>query len=114
MNQETWEICNNYHWPGNVRELENTIENACVMSDGEIIEKNDLPFYLLTNEKSKLSGNENEFEIKGADYTLKIEHAEKIIIEQSLLDAGGNRTKAAKNLGISIRTMRYKVKKYGL
>ncbi|MCP4726058.1 MAG: sigma-54-dependent Fis family transcriptional regulator, partial [bacterium] len=100
-----------YDWPGNVRELENAVENAVVMCEGDMINVEDLPLYLKSRSKiaTKVDLLDEEW-----DYTKQIENSEKQIIEKALEKTNHNKTKAAELLGISLRTMRYKVKKYML
>lgn len=106
------DICINYDWLGNVRELEHAIENAVVMGEGETI----LPAHLPFNVSSDTSGEKElvTFGESEGSYNEKMDLAEKMIIQDALRKTEGNRTKAAKLLGISLRTMRYKVKKYNL
>ena len=111
---EAFKILMSYEWPGNVRELENAIENAVVMSDGGMITPHDLPAYLkgsktittpllsIINEKNDLS------------YRDKLEACEREIIRQALIESDNNKTRAAKKLGFTLRTLRNKVNKYSL
>jgi len=94
-----------YSWKGNIRELENTMERAVLMSEGGII----LPEHLL------LDITENEFESEAsfsvnAGYTVR--EMEKELIFRTLEDVNENRTHAAELLGISIRTLRNKLREY--
>jgi two-component system response regulator FlrC len=93
-----------YHWPGNVRELENTVERAVLISEGPQIG----PEHLLLDrdldgpaisEKSSLVG-------------LTVKELEQRLIDQTLKHVNDNRTYAAKMLGISIRTLRNKLREY--
>jgi DNA-binding NtrC family response regulator len=94
-----------YSWKGNIRELENTMERAVLMSEDGII----LPEHLL------LDIAENEFESEAifsvnAGYTVR--EMEKELIFRTLEDVNDNRTHAAELLGISIRTLRNKLREY--
>jgi len=112
ITKEALDICLDFHWPGNVRELENAIENAVVMSEGTSITEKDLPSYL--HATSLVPSIEiNDIELNG-NFDSQMHQAERLIFERALKEAGGNRTKAAEKLGISLRTMRYKVRKYNL
>ncbi|MFQ6091113.1 MAG: helix-turn-helix domain-containing protein, partial [bacterium] len=106
------DICLNYHWLGNVRELEHAIENAVVMGEGDTILPEHLPFNVASG-TSREGESVRVSELEGS-YNEKMDLAEKTIIQEALRKTDGNRTKAAKVLGISLRTMRYKVKKYNL
>lgn len=91
-----------YDWPGNVRELENVIKRAYALGKGDTIEIGDIPRYIW-------DGNENF----PPDF-LSVEEAEKKAILQALKASGGNKTRAAKLLGIGRKTLYDKMKKYGL
>ena len=95
----------NYSWKGNIRELENTIERAVLISEGGVI----LPEHLLLD----ISENEPELETNfsvNAGYTVR--EMEKKLIFRTLEDVNDNRTRAAELLGISIRTLRNKLREY--
>lgn len=101
----------NHSWPGNVRELRNTIERAVLLACGSIIGPDDLA---LTKVK-RLDGNGNGMapvEIL-PDKGLKLEELESVLVSQALEKTGGNVTRAAKLLGISRDTMRYRIDKHG-
>jgi two-component system response regulator FlrC len=85
-----------YAWPGNVRELQNTMERIAILSDG-IIEPDDLP---ITS--------------TGPARPVLFKDIERNAIEQALTENQGNRTRAAKQLGISLRTLQYRLKEYSL
>jgi DNA-binding NtrC family response regulator len=95
-----------------VRELENAMENAVVMTENNWIKPEDLPFYI----KPRRSGDNltGILDLDSSNYKEQLEIAEKMIIEKALQETDGNKTHAAKRLGFSIRTMRNKVKKYGI
>ena len=114
ISSDALQILSNYKWPGNVRELENSIENAVVMCNKKSIEVDDLPQYLHARDlagKGIPAINLPEDEL---DYSKQLEILEQQIIRKALEKQEFNKTKAAELLGISIRTMRYKVKKYNL
>jgi transcriptional regulator with PAS, ATPase and Fis domain len=85
-----------YDWPGNVRELENVLERAVILWD-DVIEPEHLP---LTDEAS--------------ERPMRFKDIERKAIEDALAMNDGNRTKAAEQLGISVRTLQYRLKEYGL
>jgi len=91
-----------YHFPGNIRELENIIVRAIVLARGEYITKDELPVSLIRTAKPGQSGKLNE----------AITSTEKQMIAAALNRTNGNQTKAASELGISERVLRYKMKKY--
>lgn len=112
ISDEALQLCLNYSWPGNVRELENAIENAIVLGEGVTILPEHLPFgiFAKSNGKVKMDFLRNA----GKSYKDKMEAAEKSILLEAIKEAGGNKSEAAKILDISLRTMRYKIKKYEL
>ncbi|HLE08057.1 MAG TPA: sigma-54 dependent transcriptional regulator [Thermodesulfobacteriota bacterium] len=93
-----------YNWPGNVRELENVIERAGMLAKETFIRVDDLPQYL--REKKAAKG------LDAAD--IPLEEAIKGHIEAVLKHANNNRTKAAKILGISRRSLIRKIEKYSI
>lgn len=90
-----------YDWPGNIRQLRNVVERACLLSRGEIILPEQFPAKIYKKE-------EISFEKKG---TL-MEDMERNTILRALAKVNGNRTQASKDLGISRRSLIYKLQKY--
>jgi len=118
ISAEGLELCLGYEWPGNVRELENAIENAVVLGEGETLLPEHLPVTVSMRKGAAADFDEaevNEFFIaSGASYREKMEAAEKLVLEEAIRRADDNKSEAAKQLGISLRTMRYKIQKYKL
>lgn len=112
ISKEVIDICMRYEWFGNVRELEHAIENAVVMGEGDTILQEHLPFNIFSG--TTKNGETATLHNSNDSYNEQMDVAEKTIIQNALKKMDGNRTKAAKLLGISLRTMRYKVKKYNL
>ncbi len=101
---ETIELLQKYRWPGNVRELENIIERATLMCEEDTL----LPSHLFFDEEDIQTGKTQPLEnFKGTIYAM-----EKELINQTLEEVNGNKTKAAESLGISIRTLRNKLAAY--
>jgi transcriptional regulator with PAS, ATPase and Fis domain len=103
---ETERILESYDWPGNVRELRNVVESALAVCDGDQLEPRHLLFFKPrrrdpTIERLPLAGK-------------TLESIEKAAIQQTLEQMNGNKTRAARALGISASTLYEKVKKYGL
>ena len=96
-------------WPGNVRELEHAIERAAVLADHERLEPADF-------RKEPLPAPRSSQEQGAGSGTLRdaVEAAERQAIAAALQAAGGNRRAAAKQLGVSLRTLFYKIDRYQL
>lgn len=94
-------------WPGNVRELENLMERAVLLVDAEQIQPHDLDFV------AGLGGNAPSASPEDAGAgVLPLREMEKRMIFRALDDHEGNRTRASKVLGISVRTLRNKLNEY--
>jgi two-component system response regulator AtoC len=101
-----------YSWPGNVRELKNVIERAMILTDQEWITPDKLPFELRELEETEPpEKGGRELETLG---DLSLEQMEKVHISKVLKRFEGNKSKAAKLLGISRATLREKIRRYQL
>lgn len=107
LTQEAFDIIMKYDFPGNVRELENLIERSVVFARDNQITLDDLPPHIFTYSSSRSQNGK-----LGLDG--QVEELEKKLIESALLKAGGNQSKAARELEISERKMRYKMQKHDL
>lgn len=96
----------NFNWPGNVRELRTAIEHAVVLSKGERVTLRDLP------PSVRHGGAVEPKLVLGKDLTVK--DAEKQLIIRALKETDGNRTHAAKKIGMSRRTFHRKLHEYHL
>ena len=106
---DTLELLLNYSWPGNVRELRAAIESAVVMCRGDRISARDLPRTVRAD--TALASDPGRVLAKN-DLTVK--EAEKQLIIRALKDTNGNRTLAAKKIGMSRRTFHRKLHTYHL
>jgi len=100
-----------HRWPGNVRELRTAVEHAVVLGKGETIALRDLPVEVRSGGVSSVE-TENR-PVLGVD-TLTVKEAEKQLILRALKEANGNRTLAAKRVGMSRRTLHRKLHTYHL
>ena len=100
----TMVLLKKYRWPGNIRELGNIIERSCLMCQGDTL----LPAHLFFDDEP-LSPSKKDAapKLSGTIYEM-----EKELIQQTLEEFNGNKTKAADSLGISIRTLRNKLNEY--
>lgn len=96
-----------YSWPGNIRELQNCLETMVVLSKRKVLEANDIP----ANVRNAM---ESLPALKEGDMPININDAEKELVKKALLESKGNKTKAAKLLGMSRRTVHRKISEYKL
>jgi DNA-binding NtrC family response regulator len=104
---ETLRILETQDWPGNVRELKNLLESLVVTVPDEQLRPEHLPAQVLLAPPSR--GDENL-----PPPGLSLEELERRYIEATLRAEGGNRTRAARLLGIGVRTLQRKIQRYGL
>jgi DNA-binding NtrC family response regulator len=106
MLPDALQLCQRYRWPGNVRELRNVIERLVITIHHKVVQPADLPESLRRAEAAQ-----TEFSVRAG---MTIEEVEKELIRKTLLHVSSNREAAARALGISRRTLQYKLKQYGL
>lgn len=110
-------VLQDYHWPGNVRELENIIQRHVALAEGLSIEEVRIQSNAPPPQPTRLaSSGENVFEIPDTGINLEdlLEEFERKHIIEALKKTNGNLTNAARLLGMSYRSMRYRVKKLGV
>ena len=96
-----------YLWPGNVRELRNVVERAVIVAKGDLFRREDLPPSVLEPGNDLASKNVEQLPVGTT-----VEQAEKNLILKTLESTGQNKTRAAEILGISLKTLHNKLKKY--
>jgi Nif-specific regulatory protein len=99
-----------YDWPGNVRELRNIMEEAYLMTEGSVVEKSHLPARIM--EKKLSESDENLSTVSFCGMTLG--DIERKYICDTLRYTQGNKTKTAKLLGITVKTLYNKLHSYGM
>lgn len=100
-----------YSYRGNVRELENIVEQAVVMTTGEVIHREDLPPMVTDSGKSNQSDILSAGQVNG-DLPALMEKLEKRIIMETLATFDGNQSSAARHLGLTESGLRYKLTKW--
>jgi DNA-binding NtrC family response regulator len=98
-----------YHWPGNVRELENTIERALILSGKGEIREQDIPPHIRSATPPASTGA-----VELPKDGISLEDVEKNLIREAINRAGGNKSKAAKLLGITRRKLYSMMERLGL
>jgi DNA-binding NtrC family response regulator len=104
---EAMQILVNYHWPGNVRELQNIIERACALAKGTVLKAGDIH---LDVRPAKTANGVAGFLPEG----MTLEHWEDEMIQEALRRANGNKSQAARLLGLSRNALRYRLSKIGI
>jgi DNA-binding NtrC family response regulator len=99
----------NYSWPGNVRQLESAIERAILLCEGDQIDAEDLP-YEIRREGTPAAALNFKLPPEGISF----EDLERSLITQAMEQTGWNITRAAKLLGLSFRTLQYRLEKFGI
>jgi len=106
LSADALKLCQQYPWPGNVRQLRNTVERLVITCPVAEVEVSHLPDFLQTHNRTAAS-----FPIRVG---MTLAEAEKLLIRQTLARLTSNREDAARALGVSRRTLQYKLKSYGL
>ena len=96
-----------FHWPGNVRELENIIERGVALSNGGVLQLSDIH---LDTSRTKAHGDSHALLPEG----MTLEQWEDEMIREALRRANGNKSQAARSLGLSRNALRYRLSKIGI
>ncbi|HUK55360.1 MAG TPA: sigma-54 dependent transcriptional regulator [Nitrospiria bacterium] len=118
ISPEALEALMKYHYPGNVRELENLLERAIILSDGKVITSREIHLYPFDVPSPASVPGATEDRTKASSLREVSRHAaeeaERVLLVETLLQTNWNRVKAAKVLGIDYKTLRLKIRQYGL
>jgi DNA-binding NtrC family response regulator len=106
ISPDAMQVLVNYHWPGNVRELQNIIERACALAQGRVLQVEDIHLDLRPGKTSAANG----FLPEG----MTLEYWEDEMIKEALRRANGNKSQAARLLGLSRNALRYRLSKIGI
>ncbi len=122
ISREVREAFLNYHWPGNVRELKNIVERAVVLTPGEVIGISDITLDLegdSSKDSMDMGDGKKKTEENGMGKVFgngvgSLFEIEKQLLVDALKSCGWNVTRAARKLGITRNTLRYRMEKYGI
>jgi len=104
---EAKQVLMNYTWPGNVRELQNTIERAVVLADSSMLTPDDFKLSLMSARK-----DDDDPSRLSVPVGTTVGDMERQLVLKTLTQCNDNRTRAAEILGVSVRTLRNKLKEY--
>lgn len=107
ISPEAMRILVNYHWPGNVRELQNIVERACALAKGNVLEAADIH---LDVRPAKSTNGATGFLPEG----MTMDQWEDEMVQEALRRANGNKSQAARLLGLSRNALRYRLSKIGI
>jgi DNA-binding NtrC family response regulator len=103
-----------YAYPGNVRQLESALERAVLLAEGDSITLDDLPPEMQSNERGAAFTSGGEPNFKLPPHGINFEEVERSLILQAMDRTDYNITKAAKLLGLTFRTLQYRLEKFGI
>ncbi len=107
VDPEALQVLTDHYWPGNVRELQNVIERACALANGSVLESSDIR---LDAQRAKPADSAEAVLPEG----MTLEQWEDEIIREALRKADGNKSQAARMLGLSRNALRYRLSKIGI
>src|SRR5918911_180856 len=110
LTPETRRLMMSYSWPGNVRQLESAIERAILLCEGDLITVEDLPLEVRQEARPPAEGGAFKLPPEGVNF----EDVERNLILQAMERTDYNITKAAKLLGLTFRTLQYRLEKFGI
>ncbi len=109
LTADTKRLMQDYSWPGNVRQLESAIERAILLCEGDLITIEDLPLEVRQESRPV---SETAFKLPAGG--IAFEEVERSLIMQAMEQTDYNITKSAKLLGLTFRTLQYRLEKFGI
>jgi DNA-binding NtrC family response regulator len=109
LSNEAQRLILEYAWPGNVRQLESAIERALLLAEGDEITVEDLPVEIRHGAQTEGTGG-----FRLPPEGISFEELERSLIIQAMEQTGWNITRSAKLLGLSFRTLQYRLEKFGI
>jgi len=113
LNEQALRLLEAYSWPGNVRELEHTIERAVALERTSEIQPDRLPAQITHYNPARVA-TDSALPEEGIDIVAHIDQLEKTYVLEALRRTGGNQTRAAELLHLSVRSLRHLLDKHGI
>jgi DNA-binding NtrC family response regulator len=113
ISERAMELLERYSWPGNVRELEHTIERAVALERTDQIQPERLPEQITNYSPARVAGA-LDLPDEGLNLTAHLDQLEKTYLLEALRRTGGNQTRAAELLQLSVRSLRHLLDKHGI
>ena len=107
ISREATDLLRGHYWPGNVRELQNVMERACALAKSSKLEVEDIH---LDTPRNRPNSSSDKFLPEG----MTLDQWEDEMIREALKRAGGNKSQAARLLGLSRNALRYRLSKIGI
>lgn len=115
ISKEAMDLLRKYDFPGNVRELENIVERTVALESGATVLSESLPQFVNTPSGRKMVSSDGiDITDEGIDLQKVLDQLEKELLVKAIHQANGVKKRAAKLLGITFRSMRYRVEKFNL
>ncbi len=110
ISPEAIEVLRNHHWPGNIRQLENVIERSILLCQGTTLEARDIKLDNAAKPRATAGTGEGHFLPEG----MTLDEYEQSILREALRRASGNKSQAARMLGLTRNALRYRLTQMGI